>query len=303
MAEAKNKAEKRSDQVENADDLKIEDKTDEKKPLAKAGKRSAKAVKETAEKDAKEDRKAAAKADEPKPKVHQKPPRSREERAGKKYRTAAQQIDKNKAYSLAEAVELAVKSSLVKFDATVDVHINLAVDPKQADQNIRATVSLPAGSGKTVRVAVFAEGEDIKKAESAGAEIAGGDNLLAQLDKEQMDFDILITTPAMMPRLAKYARLLGPKGLMPNPKSGTVAADISKAVSEAKTGRIEYRVDSAGIIHLGIGKVSFGAAKIQANLEAILASLQSVKPSSVKWIFIKSAYLATTMGPAIRLNI
>lgn len=277
--------------------IEIEEKT------TKAGKHSTKAQREAEEKQAKEERKATAKTEEGKPKIPVKPPRSRAERAGKKYREAAKLIDRSRLYPATEALELAIKISPAKFDATIELHANLAVDPAQADQNIRGTVVLPAGTGKTLRVAVLAEGEDAKKAESAGADRTGGDALLADLDKETVDFDILITTPTMMPRLAKYARLLGPKGLMPNPKSGTVTADIVKAVTEAKAGRLEYRVDSAGIIHLPIGKASFGTEKLSSNLDVVLDSVRAAKPASVKGIFIKSAYLASTMGPSIKLEV
>ena len=282
----------------------LEAKTDQ-KSLAKAGKRSAKALAEDQLKKAKEERKATI-ADSStvagkKPTI--KTPRTRLERAGKKYREAAKQVDKNKSYSLPEAAELAVKTSTVTFDATIEMHINLNVDPKQADQNIREMVSLPAGSGKSLKVAVLAEAGDAEKAKKAGADFAGSDELFAKLEKEDIDFDILISTPAMMARLSKYARLLGPKGLMPNPKSGTVAPDVAKAVKEAKAGKVEYRVDSNGIIHLGVGKVSFGAEKLAQNAEAVLASVKSAKPASVKGTYINSLYLSSTMGPPVRVEV
>ncbi|MBI4033558.1 50S ribosomal protein L1 [Candidatus Saccharibacteria bacterium] len=273
---------------------------------AKAGRRSAKAVKETEEKVAKEERKkSAAEADtkSQEPTVVIKPARSREERAGRKYREAAKEIDKSKTYNLAEAVDLAAKTSTAKFDATVEMHINLAVDPKQADQNVRDMVSMPHGTGKTSTIAVFAEGDDAEAAKKAGADIAGSDEILSALEKEQIDFDILISTPELMAKLGKYARLLGPKGLMPNPKSGTVTADVSKAVKEAKAGRVEYRVDQSGIIHLGIGKVSFGPQKLLENAQTVAASVRSAKPASVKGAYVKSAYVSSTMGPSIKTEI
>ena len=263
------------------------------KSIAKAGKRSAKAVAEAEEKAAKEERKASAEAEEVKPKKPVKPTRSRLERRGKKYREAAKAIEKDKVYSLGEAVALAVKSSSVKFDATVELHVNLNVDPRHADQNIRDNLVLPAGTGKAVRVAVFAD-EDVK-----GADISGVENITKALDKGTIDFDILIATPANMPKLGKYARMLGPRGLMPNPKSGTVTTDLAKAVEQAKAGRVEYRVDSTGIVHVGAGKVSFKPADLEANLRAILASLKSNKPASVKGTYVKAIYLTTTMGPSI----
>lgn len=267
---------------------------------AKAGKRSAKGIAEAAEKQAKEERKAHAaevKAEEAeKPKQHAKPARSRLERQGKNFRKAAEQVDKTKLYTLGDALELAAKTSPVKFDATVELHVNLNVDPKQADQNIRDNLVLPAGTGKTVRVAVF----DDAKVE--GADLSGVENVIKALDKGEIAFDILVATPAQMPKLGKYARMLGPRGLMPNPKSGTVTTDVAKAVAEAKAGRVEYRVDSTGIVHLGIGKVSFGVQKLQDNARAVLASIKTNKPSSVKGNYVKAVYLATTMGPSIKVD-
>ena len=275
-----------------------------KNKTAKAGKRSAKSLTEAEEKVKKEERKktvAVDKKTDEKSKILVKPPRPRAERAGKKYRETIKQIDKSKQYSLAEAVDLAAKTSTTKFDSTIELHVNLAVDPKLADQNIRGSVSLPAGTGKTLRVAVFAEDSDVKTAKAAGADIAGSDELLKLLEKDQLDFDILISPPTMMSRLGKYARLLGPKGLMPNPKSGTVTTDIAKAVKEAKAGRVEYRLDQAGIVHLAIGKASFGPEKLLQNAEAVLASIRAAKPTSVKGVYIKSTYLTSTMGPSIRV--
>lgn len=277
---------------------------------AKAGKRSAKAIAE-AEKEAArqarkesgdttpqdEDAKAAVKKG-PKPVT-----RPKIERRGKGYRKVAEQIEKNKAYSVAEALELATKTSTTKFDSSVEVHVVLGVDPRQADQNIRQTVSLPNGTGKTVRVAVFAPTDEHAKAKKAGADIVGEEEFLKQLDKEQLDFDILIATPQFMPKLGKYARLLGPRGLMPNPKSGTVATDVEKAVTEAKAGRVEYRVDKQAIVHLSIGKVSFGAEKLQQNAKVFFDSLNAAKPSSLKGSYIKSINIATTMGPGIKVDI
>lgn len=277
------------------------------KPLAKAGKRSAKAITETEEKIAKEERKAtrvekeAEEAEKPKQPV--KPSRTRLERRGKKFREAAKLIEVNKLYNAKEAIELALKTNPAKFDATVELHIRLGVDPRQADQNIRDNVVLPAGTGKTVRIAVFSEEDVAKEALKAGADIAGYEDFLKQLDKEVIDFDILIATPNVMAKLSKYARILGPKGLMPNPKSGTVTTDINKAISQAKAGRVEYRVDSTGIVHLGIGKVSFGAAKISENVNAVFASIKNNKPASIKGTYVKSIIITTSMGPAIKIQI
>lgn len=296
--EAKKPAEEQEVEAVVAETPEVEVK-EEKKATAKAGKRSVKGLKEAEEKQAKEERKAhaaEAKAEEAeKPKQVAKPARTRLERQGKNFRKAAELVDKNKQYTLAEAVELATKTSPVKFDATVEVHINLSVDPRQADQNIRDNLVLPNGTGKTVRVAVF----DDAKVE--GADLNGVETVTKALEKGEINFDILVATPANMPKLGKYARLLGPRGLMPNPKSGTVTADVAKAVSEAKAGRVEYRVDSTGIVHVGCGKVSFGAKKLEDNVRAVLASVKGNKPASVKGTFVKSIHLATTMGPSINI--
>ena len=273
---------------------------------AKAGKRSAKAIAETEEKIAKEERKAKKTEEEAnadsKPKQPVKPARPRLDRRGKKFRELAKQIDASKQYTAKEAVALAVKTNPTKFDATVELHIRLGVDPRQADQNLRDNLVLPAGTGKTVRVAVFSEDDVAKEAQKSGADVAGYEDFLKQLDKGVIDFDILIATPNVMAKLSKYARILGPKGLMPNPKSGTVTTDVAKAISSAKAGRVEYRVDSTGIIHLGIGKVSFGAEKIASNVEAIFASVKQNKPSSIKGTYVKSITITTSMGPGIKIS-
>lgn len=263
----------------------------EPKATAKAGKHSAKAVREAEEKQAKEARKASA-ADKP-AEVSKKPApiaRSRTERAGKKYQAVAKLVEKDKLYSLAQALELATKTSPAKFDATVELHINLGVDPRQADQNVRDTVSLPAGTGKDIRVATLADDSDAEA-------------LFAKLDKEEVDFDVLVATPAMMPKLGKYARLLGPRGLMPNPKSGTVTTDVKTAVEQAKAGRVEYRVDQAGIVHIGIGKVSFGPDKLNQNAEAIMSSIRGNRPASLKGNYLKAITVSTTMGPGIKVEL
>lgn len=274
--------------------------------VAKAGKRSAKGIKEAEEKVAKQERKAQgseAKTDDVKPKASQKPPRSRLERRGKKFREAAKLIEADKVYSLNEGLELAIKTSPVKFDASVELHMNLNVDPKQADQNIRGSVVMPAGTGKDVKIAVIADNVEADKLTKAGAVLVGEEKIFAALDKGQFDFDVLIATPATMPKLGKYARVLGPKGLMPNPKSGTVTNDPVKAITEAKAGKVEYRVDSTGIIHLSIGKVSFGAAKLKENADAVISAIRAAKPSSLKGgVFVKAIHLATTMGPSVKIS-
>lgn len=276
------------------------------KPAAKAGKRSAKAAKEADAKEAKEARKAAkvtdAEGETPKKPVPKA--RSRLERRGKKYREAAKLIDQTKEYSLEGALELAQKTSITKFDASVELHFNLGVDPKLADQNIRGTVNLPSGSGNTLRVAVFGgSDDDAKAAKTAGADIAGGDDFLEQLKKEKLDFDVLIATPDTMSKLGAFAKLLGPKGLMPNPKSGTVTKDVATAVKEAKSGKVEFRVDKQSIIHVAIGKVSFKPDALLANATTLLKAIQDARPASVKGIYIQKVTVTTTMGPSVRLDL
>lgn len=275
--------------------------------VAKSGKRSEKAVKEAAEKEAKEARKenqdTSAQGDTP---AHQKKgpaPKIRPliERRGKKYREAYKLIDKTKTYSLAEAVELAIKTATSKADSTAEIHVRLGVDPRQADQNIRATVVLPHGTGKTVKVAVFATEDQHAAAKNAGADIVEADEFLKRLDKNLIDFDTLITMPTLMPKLGKYARTLGPKGLMPNPKSGTVTADVAKAVQEAKAGRVEYRLDKQAILHIGFGKVSFGKDKLVENAQTFLDDLKTRKPASVKGMFVQSIFVTTSHGPSIKV--
>ena len=276
--------------------------------VAKAGKRSAKAIEEAEAKAEKEARKAAGDTTPqgdteaaikkgPAPKV-----RPLIERRGKAYRQAAGKVEKNKTYSLADAVKLATETNPSKFDASVEIHVRLGVDPRQADQNIRSTVVLPHGTGKAVRVAVLAADADADKAKEAGADIAGEEAVVKLLDKGTLNFDVLIASPQFMPKLGKYARLLGPKGLMPNPKSGTVSTDVAKAVAEAKAGKVEYRVDKQAAVHLSVGKVSFGADKLLENANAFFASLQSQKPASIKGVYVKSVAIATTMGPGIKVD-
>ena len=222
---------------------------------------------------------------------------------GKKYKEVAKKVEAGKTYNLAEAIQLVSETSPVKFDATVEIHVVLGVDPRQADQNIRTTVTLPHGTGKTIRVAAFVPIDEVEAAKTAGADIIGEEEIMKLLDKEQITFDVLVATPQLMPKLGKYARLLGPRGLMPNPKSGTVATNVAKAVKEAKGGKVEYRVDKQAIIHLGVGKISFGASKLLDNSKAFFESLQSVKPSSLKNAYIQTIYVSSTMGPGIKIDI
>lgn len=275
------------------------------KTFAKSGKKSKKHIEEVkAEEERlarKEERRALEAAGE-KPKGAAPVTRPRIERRGKKYQEAYKLVEKGKTYSLQEALELAIKTSPVKFDASVEAHVRLGVDPRQADQNIRTTIVLPNGNGKTVRVAVFAPLDVCKTAKEAGADIAEDEEFLKQLEKGIIDFDILISTPQYMPKLGKYARLLGPKGLMPNPKAGTVTMDVAKAVQESKAGKVEYRVDKQSIVHIGLGKVSFGGDKLLQNANTFFESLKNQKPGSLKGTYVKSVFITTTMGPSIEVE-
>jgi len=276
--------------------------------VAKAGKRSAKALAEAeakAEKDARKEAGDTTPADGEEAVVKKGPkPVTRPliERRGKAYRKVAELVNVETYYPLAEALELAAKTSPSKFDASVEIHVRLNVDPRQADQNIRATVSLPNGTGKKISVAVFAPEADHAAAKKAGADVVGDETFLAQLDKGTIDFDTLIATPQFMPRLGKYARLLGPRGLMPNPKAGTVATDVVKAVTEAKAGKVEYRVDKQAIVHLSVGKVSFGATKLAENAQSFFDSLLSQKPNGLKSGYVKTISISTTQGPGIKVE-
>ena len=281
------------------------EKTDEaKETFAKSGKKSKKHIEEVKAEEERQEHKKERAAEEVavKPKGAAPVTRPRIERRGKKYQEAAKLVKKGETYSLKDAVALALKANPAKFDASVEIHARLGVDPRQADQSIRTTLVLPNGNGKSVKVAVFAPLDVCKAAKAAGADIAEDEEFLKRLEKGTIDFDILISTPQYMPKLGKYARLLGPKGLMPNPKAGTVTMDVEKAVKEAKAGKVEYRVDKQAIVHIGIGKVSFGEDKIVANAEAFFDSLKAQKPASLKGSYIKSIYITTTMGPSVQIE-
>lgn len=273
--------------------------------FAKSGKKSKKHLEEVKAEEERQARKAETKALEEageKPKGAKPVTRPKIERRGKNYQAKAKLVEKGKVYTLKEALELAEKTNPAKFDATVEAHVRLGVDPRQADQNIRATVVLPHGNGKTVRVAVFAPLDEAKKAAAAGADIAEDEEFLKRLEKGEIDFDVLISTPQYMPKLGKFARLLGPKGLMPNPKAGTVTVDLEKAVKESKAGKVEYRVDKQAIIHIGLGKTSFSAADLLENAETFFESLKSHRPASLKGSYVKSIFITTSMGPSIEVE-
>ena len=303
VAEVKAKAEAKQEEVTE----KVAEAVEEaKENFAKAGKKSKKHIEEVKaeiERQARKVERAKAEAEGlVKPKGAKPVTRPRIERRGKKYQEAAKLVEKGKVYTLKDAIELAIKTNPAKFDASLEAHVRLGVDPRQADQNIRTTMVLPNGNGKTVRVAVFAPADVCKTAKTAGADIAEDEEFLKQLEKGIINFDILISTPQYMPKLGKYARLLGPKGLMPNPKAGTVTMDVEKAVKEAKAGKVEYRVDKQSIVHIGLGKLSFGADKLLENAEAFFDSLKAQKPASIKGSFVKTVYITTTMGPSIEIE-
>jgi large subunit ribosomal protein L1 len=274
------------------------------KPAAKAGKRSAKAQREAEEED---DRQAAKEARaeteaEEKPKASKRQMPNPLKQHGKKYRAAAEQVEKGKQYGLDEALDLAKKTSFTKFDASVELHIGLGVDPRQADQMVRANVVLPAGTGKALKVAVIAPEAKQAEAKQAGADIAAGEEFLAEIEKGKLDFDLLIATPDMMAKLGKVAKVLGPRGLMPNPKSGTVTADVAKAVSDAKGGKVEFRIDKQAIIHQAVGKVSFKEADLKGNVLALVDAILKAKPSTAKGTYVLALSITTTMGPGIKLD-
>ncbi len=222
---------------------------------------------------------------------------------GKKYVEAAKLVDRSKAYGIDEAVELVKKTSTAKFDETVEAAFRLGVDPKKADQQIRGAVVLPHGTGKTQRVLVFAKGEKAKEAEAAGADYVGEGEYIDKINQGWFEFDVIVATPDMMGQVGKLGRVLGPKGLMPNPKTGTVTFEVEKAVSDIKAGKVEYRVDKAGNIAVPIGKVSFEDDKLAENFGTILETLFKVKPAAAKGTYMKNAAIASTMGPGIKVDV
>ncbi|WP_163102742.1 50S ribosomal protein L1 [Peribacillus alkalitolerans] len=221
---------------------------------------------------------------------------------GKKYLEATKLVDTQKTYPVTEAVELAKKANFAKFDATVEVAFRLGVDPKKADQQIRGAVVLPNGTGKTQRVLVFAKGEKAKEAEATGADYVGDSDYITKIQQGWFDFDVIVATPDMMGEVGKLGRVLGPKGLMPNPKTGTVTFDVTKAVNEIKAGKVEYRVDKTGNIHVPIGKVSFEDNKLVENFTTIFDTLLKVKPAAAKGTYMKNITVTTTMGPGVKVD-
>jgi large subunit ribosomal protein L1 len=224
-------------------------------------------------------------------------------KAGKKYRAASANIDPEKQYELDEAIKLALAGKIAKFDETVEMAVRLGVDPRQAEQNVRGTVVLPNGTGKSVRVLVIAKGDKVKEAEQAGADHVGGDELAKKIqDENWLDFDTVIATPDMMGVVGRLGKILGPRGLMPNPKVGTVTFEVAKAVQEVKAGKVEYRVEKAGIVHVPIGKASFAEAKLIENATALLAALIRAKPAAAKGAYLRSISVSTTMGPGVAID-
>ena len=222
---------------------------------------------------------------------------------GKKYLAGAKLIETGKQYDPAEALDLVVKTASAKFDETIELHVKLGVDSRHADQQVRGAVVLPHGTGKTVRVLAFAKGEKATEAQNAGADYVGAEELVEKIQKENwLDFDVVVATPDMMGVIGRIARILGPKGLMPNPKAGTVSMDVAKAVNDVKAGKIEYRLDKTNIIHCPIGKASFGAQKLQENYDVLMGAIVKAKPAAAKGQYIKSVAIASTMGPGIKLN-
>ncbi|UCZ53358.1 50S ribosomal protein L1 [Bacillus shivajii] len=222
---------------------------------------------------------------------------------GKKYQDALKAVDREKVYGASEAVELVKETATAKFDETVELAARLGVDPKKADQQIRGAVVLPHGTGKTQRVLVFAKGDKAKEAEAAGADYVGEEDLINKVNQGWFDFDVVVATPDMMAQVGKLGRVLGPKGLMPNPKTGTVTFEVEKAVNEIKAGKVEYRVDKAGNIHVPIGKVSFDTDKLVENFETIIDTLLKAKPAAAKGTYMRNVAVASTMGPGLKVDI
>ena len=222
---------------------------------------------------------------------------------GKKYKESAKLIEAGKIYELGEACELAVKTAPAKFDETVEIHVRLGVDSRHADQQVRGAVVLPNGTGKTVRTLVLTKGDKVKEAEAAGSDYVGAEELVAKIQNEGwLDFDVVIATPDMMGMVGRLGKVLGPRGLMPTPKAGTVTPDVAKAVTEAKAGKIEYRLDKTNIIHCPVGKASFGKEKLEENIDTLMVALAKAKPAAAKGQYIKSCTIATTMGPGIKVS-
>jgi large subunit ribosomal protein L1 len=292
MAEEKKSKEEVKEEVAEASKPGVEAKT------AKAGKRSAKAQAEEAEKEVKKAKKDGADKELAK-KIKQAP---RVKKYSKNQKAARELIDPTKLYSLNEAVELLPKISKTKFDATAEIHVTLNIDPRQADQIVRTSTSLPAGTGKAVKVAVIAGDKESEAAKKVGADMVDADMLIKDIAKEKIGFDVLIATPDKMAELGKLAKVLGPKGLMPSPKNGTVTADPAKATEEFKKGKVEIKNDANGVVHVAFGKVSFKTEDLYSNIKAVVKSLSGSKPSGVKGVFIRNVFVNSSMSPSIKID-
>lgn len=288
MAKAKEESKKANEAIEVAEEVKQD--------TAKAGKRSAKAQ---AEATAKEVKKAKKEVKEEVKKVKQKP---RVKKYSKNQKAARELIDKSKLYTIKEAIDLLPQVSKVKFDATAEIHVTLNIDPRQADQMVRTNSILPSGTGKTVKVAVIASDKDAAAAKSAGADMVDAEALIKEISQEKFSFDVLIATPEKMGELGKLAKVLGPKGLMPSPKNGTVTAEPAKAVDEFKKGKVEIKNDANGVVHVAFGKLSFKNDDLYANAKAVIKALATSKPSGVKGVFIKNMFITASMSPSIKLD-
>lgn len=221
---------------------------------------------------------------------------------GKKYLDSQKLIDSSKQYDPEEAISLVKQTAKAKFDETIEISVRLGVDPRHADQQVRGAVVLPHGTGKTIKVLVIAKADKATEAEAAGADYVGAEDMIAKIQGGWFDFDVCVATPDMMGMVGRLGRVLGPKGLMPNPKSGTVTMDVTKAITEIKAGKVEYRLDKTAIIHCPVGKVSFGAQKIQENLTALMEAINKAKPAAAKGVYVRSLYISSTMGPSVRVN-
>ncbi len=224
-------------------------------------------------------------------------------KAGKKYQEACKLVEAGKLYTAAEAMDLVKKTATAKFDESIELHVRLGVDPKYPDQQVRGAIVLPNGTGKSKRVLVFAKGEKVKEAEAAGADFVGSDEIVQKIQGGWLDFDVAVATPDMMGTVGRLGKILGPRGLMPNPKLGTVTMDLQKAISEVKAGKVEYRTDKAGNVHVSIGKASFDAEKLQQNFQALIDTLIRVKPAAAKGQYIRSITVASTMGPGVPVQL
>lgn len=246
--------------------------------------------------------KPAKKAKKPAKEAKEKEEKPKKDPHGKKYRKVAELVENNKEYTLEEAIGLLKKTATTKFDSSVEIHVNLNVDPSNADHQVKGSVVLPSGLGKEKKVAVIADGDKVKEAKEAGADFVGSQELVEKIEKGWLDFDVLVATPEMMQHVGRIGKILGTKGLMPNPKTGTVTPDVARVVKEIKKGRAVYKIDKAGIVHASVGKVSFKEEDLEKNITAFIDAIHHAKPASIKGTFVKGIHLSTTMGPGIKIE-